>query len=70
MAAGRSASQNLQLTGDIPQSVNFAVSPLALQGFLDANGVEYQTSPSTKNLVTADIADIAKKYTILVECWK
>lgn len=59
-----------QLTGDIPQNVNFAVSPLTLQGFLDANGVDYQTAPSNKNLSTADVADIAKKYTVLVECWK
>ena len=59
-----------QLTGDIPQNVNFAVSPLTLQGFLDANGVEYQTSPSNKNLSTADVADIAKRFTVLVECWK
>lgn len=59
-----------QLTGDIPQNVNFAVSPLTLQGFLDANGVDYQTAPSNKNLSIADVADIAKKYTVLVECWK
>lgn len=59
-----------QITGDIPQNVNFAVSPLVLQGFLDANGVDYQTAPSNKNLSTADVADIAKKYTVLVECWR
>lgn len=56
-----------QVTGDIPQNVNFAISPLVLQGFLDANSVDYQTAPSNKNL---SIADIAKKYTVLVECWK
>ena len=59
-----------QQTGDIPQNVNFAVSPLALQGFLDANGASYQTAPSNKNFLTADVADIARKYTVLVECWK
>lgn len=59
-----------EITGDIPQNVNFAVSPLVLQGFWDANGVNYQSAPSNKNLSTADVADIAKRYTVLVECWK
>jgi S1-C subfamily serine protease len=58
------------ITGDIPQNVNFAISPLVLQAFLEANGVDYQTTPSIKNLSTADIADVAKKYTALVECYK
>lgn len=58
------------ITGDIPQNVNFAISPLVLQAFLEANGVDYLTAPSTKNLSTADVADVAKKYTSLVECYK
>jgi uncharacterized protein len=64
------AKKIAEITGDIPQNVNFAVSPLVLQGFLDANGVNYQSAPSNKNLSTADVADIAKRYTVLVECWK
>lgn len=59
-----------EINGDIPQNVNFAVSPLVLQGFLDANGVNYQSAQSNKNLATTDVADIAKGYTVLVECWK
>jgi V8-like Glu-specific endopeptidase len=58
------------ITGDIPQNVNFAISPLVLQAFLEANSVDYLTAPSTKNLSTADVADVAKKYTSLVECYK
>jgi S1-C subfamily serine protease len=58
------------ITGDIPQNVNFAISPLVLQAFLEANSVDYLTTPSTKNLSTADVADVAKKYTSLVECYK
>lgn len=64
------AQKIAQITGDIPQNVNFAVSPLILQGFLDANSVEYQSAPSTRTLAPADVADIAKKFTFLVECWK
>jgi len=59
-----------QLTGDIPQNVNFAVSLFTLQGFLEANAVDYQTAPSTKNLSTADVAEIGRRFTVLVECYK
>lgn len=64
------ASKMAEITGDIPQNVNFAVSPLVLQGFLEANNVNYQSAPSTRNLSTADVTDIAKRYTFLVQCWK
>lgn len=59
-----------QLTGDIPQNVNFAVSLFTLQGFLEANAVDYRTAQSTKNLSTADGAEIGKLFTVLVECYK
>ena len=59
-----------QLTGDIPQNVNFAVSLFTLQGFLEANAVDYRTAPSTKNLSTADVAEVGKVFTVLVECYK
>jgi len=59
-----------QLTGDIPQNVNFAVSLFTLQGFLEANAVDYQTAPSTKNFSTADVAEIGRRFTVLVECYK
>ncbi|NDZ17775.1 hypothetical protein C7T35_33505 [Variovorax sp. WS11] len=56
------------LTGDIAQNVNFAVSPSTLRGFLDANDVKYSAAPSTKILGTADVADIGKRFTVLLEC--
>ena len=59
-----------QLTGDIPQNVNFAISLFTLQGFLEANAVDYQTAPSAKPLSTADVAEIGKRFTVLVECYK
>jgi uncharacterized protein len=59
-----------QVTGDIPQNVNFAVSPATLQGFLEANNIDFKSAPSNKNLATADVASIAKKFTVVVECYK
>jgi uncharacterized protein len=64
------AQKIAEVTGDIPQNVNFAISPLTLQKFLDSNGVEYQSAPFTRTLSTADVTVIAKRYTFLVECWK
>lgn len=56
------------ITGDIAQNVNFAVAPSTLRGFLEANDVGYSAVPSTRNLGTADVADIGKRFTVVVEC--
>lgn len=58
------------INGDIPQNINFAISPLVLKGFLEANRVKYKTAPSNKNLSTSDVMSIAARYTVLVECSK
>ncbi len=57
-------------TGDIPQNVNFAISAGTARAFLDAQDVPYETAPSGQELSAADIAARAKKFTVLVECWK
>jgi S1-C subfamily serine protease len=57
-------------TGDIPQNVNFAIKETVVRDFLDANGVHYATAGTKQALHAADIGDIAKKFTVLVECWR
>ena len=57
-------------TGDIPQNVNFAIGAGAARAFLDAEGVPYETAPSPKELKPVEIAAAARKFTVLVECWK
>ena len=57
-------------TGDIPQNVNFAVSAGTARAFLDAEGVAYATAPSDKARPPEDVAATARKFTVLVECWK
>lgn len=59
-----------KITGDIPQNVNFAINVNVLRSFLDANSVEYDTANSDKALPTTAIAEKAKGFTVLVECWK
>ena len=57
-------------TGDIPQNVNFAVSAGTARAFLDAESVAYATAPSDKIRAPEDVAAAARKFTVLVECWK
>ena len=35
-------------TGDIPQNINFAINGAVAKSFLDSQGVEYETGPSSK----------------------
>jgi len=59
-----------EVTGDIPQNVNFAIKASVVRTFLDSRGVRYQTQTSDRILTAADVADRAKKFTVLVECWR
>ena len=57
-------------TGDIPQNVNFAVSAGIARAFLDVGGVPYETAPSDTEAGPVEIAAAARKFTVLVECWR
>jgi TPR repeat protein len=59
-------------TGQIAQNVNFAVNGQTLKSFLDAHKVTYSSGsgivPWDKS--KADLADDARKWTTVLECWK
>jgi hypothetical protein len=59
-----------EVTGDIPQNVNFAIHVNVLRSFLDANNVDYDSASSDKPLAPTAIAEKARGFTVLVECWK
>ena len=59
-----------ELIGDIPQNVNFAIKASVVRAFLDSRDVNYRTESSESILSAADVADRAKKFTVLVECWR
>lgn len=66
-----SDSKMAKATGQVGQNVNFAVSGQTLKSFLDAHKVNYVTGGLMSfNKSTSDLADEAKKWTIVVECWK
>jgi len=57
-------------TGDIPQNVNFAVKAAVARDFLKSQGVAVRLAPSAARRSNADIGDIGRQVTVLVECWK
>lgn len=59
-------------TGQIGQTVNFAVNGQTLRTFLDTHKVTYRSGAGffTWEKTTADLADEARKWTLVVECWK
>lgn len=61
-----------KLTGDVPQNVNFAINESTARAFLDSNQVQYKTGHwwniAQKDLT--EIAEDARNYTMVVECWK
>jgi S1-C subfamily serine protease len=60
-----------QATGQVGQNVNFAVSGQTLRTFLDTHKVSYRNSNLFSfDLSTSDLADKARKWTMVVECWK
>jgi hypothetical protein len=59
-----------KVLGDLPQNINFAVKGSLARAFLDTNGVDYLSAPSTTLLSTPEIAEKASKAVVVVECWK
>jgi TPR repeat protein len=59
-----------ELTGAIPENVNFAIKGEEAQAFLKAHNVAFALSGSGANSGTEAIADQALKYTVRLECWK
>jgi hypothetical protein len=61
-----------KLTGDVPQNVNFAINESTARAFLDSNQVQYKTGHwwnfGQKDLT--EIAEDARTYTVVVECWR
>ena len=59
-------------TGQIAQNVNFAVSGQTLKSFLDAHQVVYSSGGGLLSWEKskADLADDARKWTTVIECWK
>ena len=68
VVAKLNALKKAKETGDIPQNVNFAVSPDLLKAFLTENKVSFSLGNSTKTLGGEKIAAAAKDFTYRLMC--
>ena len=59
-----------ELTGDLPQNVNFAIKAALVRSFLDIHAVDYQRLPSETKLEPEQLAERARQFTVVVHCWK
>ena len=57
-----------RFTGDIPENVNFALKAEVARTFLDSKAIAYQTARSDNQLTPADVGDIARPFTVHIEC--
>jgi hypothetical protein len=61
-----------QATGQVGQAINFAVNGQTLKTFLDTHKVAYRSGAGffSWDKSTSDLADEARKWTLVMECWK
>ena len=70
MVSSQLSLEYAQKADHIAQNVNFAVKSYLLEGFLSANGVDYQKEEPVETLSLPKIAMKAEKFTVLVGCWQ
>ncbi len=70
VAAKLDAQRIQELTGDVPQNVNFAIKNAMVRTFLDAFRVDYTCLPPQRgtHLSTAEIAHEANRFVVRIEC--
>jgi hypothetical protein len=62
------ALRAVRVTGDIPQNVNFALKAAVVRTFLDSKGIRYEIEQSEQQLSPADVGEIARPFTVQIEC--
>ena len=67
VVAQLSATRMMQL-GSIPQNVNFAIRTSIITNFLSVKGISPNTATLDRDFSEADVAEIAKKFTVQVYC--
>ena len=68
VAAKLDAFRVLRATGNIPENINFAIKTGAIRDFLDNSVVAYETTSPGGELKTAEIANNARAFTLLITC--
>lgn len=68
VAAKLSAFRVVRATGSLPENINFAIKTGAIRDFLDNSVVAYETASPAGELKTAEIANNARAFTLLITC--
>ena len=68
VTAKLNAISTLNVTGDIPQNVNFAIKAEVAKAFLYSRGLNYKSARSDQQLTPADIGEIARPFTVQIIC--
>jgi S1-C subfamily serine protease len=58
-----------EVTGSLPQNINFAIKSAVIRTFLEAHQIAYETAQSSAQVGPADVAEAASKSTLLLECF-
>ena len=64
----RLSDRSMTAIGQVPQNVNFAIKAGVAARFLDENGVRYRTASAGAVLDLPSIADVARRFTVLIVC--
>jgi S1-C subfamily serine protease len=57
-----------QITGDVPQNVNFAVHWSEVRALLDEQGLQYRKLPSQQPISTRAIAKVGADISVMLDC--
>ena len=63
------AIETARYTGSLPQNVNFAIKVSVVRMFLENHGVTYRRGTSDSKISPEKIADLARGFTVAVQCW-
>ena len=59
----------MNIAGEIPQNVNFAIQKNEIINFLKSNNIKYQTSNNLNKISTVLRAGKGKAISVMIECW-
>ena len=60
--------RTLEIAGDIPQNINFAIQGAVARLFLEAGGLRVEERQTATELPVGDVGDRAREFTFQVEC--
>jgi len=64
------AAKVMEITGDIPQNINFSLKANIAKSFLESHGIKYKNALKGRELSVPDVADAARKFTVRVLCYQ